>query len=301
MDFQPKHTRFRAYQLVSRGSSFSYWDGTNFCLGEARFNAENQASIVHEMRTCNKQTIDTLYISSWDVDHCNPTELSFILSKLQPSTIYYPWYDPDRNTASQTESKRMIDNYKGPPPSNKFNGLGLKEGSPWAYEDVFFIQPKSETANNNSLIALFRQGNIGVLSVGDIESEAVSIQLASNAIMNAEVDVLILSHHGSCRNFNTTELIRALKPHVCLALVDRDNQYGHPDQVVCQRASENSWYCSTKDGDVIIETTNGFSTHKTFTVWNYIAGGKELKDMKSFMSKRGLRHHDEVLKSVNWH
>ncbi len=45
MEILAKHTRFRAYQLKSKGSSFSYWGGARFVLGEARYNDDNKNSI----------------------------------------------------------------------------------------------------------------------------------------------------------------------------------------------------------------------------------------------------------------
>ncbi|GAB3382102.1 hypothetical protein GCM10027514_21940 [Azotobacter armeniacus] len=42
-----KITRFRAYQLESAGSSFSYFNGTTFTLLEARYNEVNEESIIN--------------------------------------------------------------------------------------------------------------------------------------------------------------------------------------------------------------------------------------------------------------
>lgn len=294
MNFQPKHTRFRAYQLVSKGASFSYWDGTNFTLGEARFNDENKASIYHELGVCGKTKIDTLYISSWEIDHCNPEELIQILTLFKPSQIYLPWYLPSPEVESQIISKRLIDQYIGPPVPLKVNGHGLPVATPWAYADSFCLQDQYEKSNDNSLVVLFHSGNIGVLSVGDIESGEISSRFLTYPMLQEEVDIFLLSHHGSSIDFNTVEFIKALNPHVCLALVDRENQYGHPDPIVRQRANDHSFYFSTKDGDVIIETNAGFANHSTFTVYNYISNGQQLQTMKSFESKRGKRNKTHV-------
>lgn len=124
MDFKSVHTRFRAYQLGSIGSSFSYWDesSNHFWLGEARLNADNAKSIIHELKQCSKSSIDALYISSWDNDHCMADELEVILKILKPLRILYPGYDPDPEKENQVVSKKLIDQYLGPPKPTKYRG-----------------------------------------------------------------------------------------------------------------------------------------------------------------------------------
>lgn len=56
-----KKTRFRAYQLGDKGSSFSYSVDGNFTLIEARLNQTNDPSICDEMNIIVR-TILTPYI-----------------------------------------------------------------------------------------------------------------------------------------------------------------------------------------------------------------------------------------------
>ncbi len=288
MSFIPKHTRFRGYQLVSRGASFSYWDGENFTLGEARLTDENVHSIIHELSICGKDTIDTLYISSWEEDHCHPDELWEILTIYHPRTIYLPRVGPDPTNAGQVRSLKIIEEFKGPPEPQVYTTLNIPNAVPWAYCDVFCGLPESANSNDNSLPVLFHTGNIGVLSVGDLESAELSQLVSAMPMLNEQVDVYILSHHGSSPSFNTRDLIQAITPSVCIALVDRDNQYGHPDPVVQQRANDLSYYYSTKDGDVVIETA-AESNHGNFKLFNYTKNGNKLDSIKEFTSKRMLR------------
>ncbi len=287
MEFKHIHTRFRAYQLGSKGSSFSYWDSNtnSFWLCEARYNDDNITSIQDELRQCNKTKIDNLYISSWDTDHCQSSELSNILKIHKPTKIYYPRHYPDPEKQNQIDSKKLIDTYIGPPIPFKSDctNLASKEAIDWQYTDVFYLQKLTGKVNDDSFIFLFRSGNFSVLSLGDLESEILSKEI-SNIKVFKETDILILPHHGSSRDFTTVELLQTINPKVCIALVDRENQYGHPDATVYQRVYENSWYYSTKDGDVIIES-NG-AEHAFFTVYNYISNGKQLKTVKNFSGKR---------------
>jgi len=74
-----KCTRFRAYQLGNAGSSFSYFDGNNFTLIEARLTDLSRTYLEWELRNCGRTQIYGLHITSWDVDHCAKKELEIIL------------------------------------------------------------------------------------------------------------------------------------------------------------------------------------------------------------------------------
>jgi len=112
-----------------------------------------------------------------------------------------------------------------------------------------------------------------------------------------EVDVLILPHHGSSKDFTTSEFLKALNPTVCIALVDRENQYGHPDATVCQRVNADSWYYSTKDGDVIIETSG--DDNKNYTVYDYITGGENRKSVREFESKKVVEYRKSLGRAID--
>ena len=298
MPFRRIHTRFRAYQLSTKGSSFSYWDASTnqFVLGEARYNDDNIASITHELRQCGKTSINQLYISSWDKDHCTSSELEIILKGLKPTQIIYPGYIPDPSKQNQLDSFSLIRDYQGATAkrAGKYEGPSTQA---WGYTNFAYLQgiENYELSNDKSVIHMWRSGNISVLSLGDVESAELSDKISQNERMK-EVDVLILPHHGSSPDFTTVELLKALNPKLCLALVDRQNQYGHPNPTVYSRVNDHSKYISTKDGDIIIETDGDLND--TFIVYNYIANGDECKEVLSFMSKKGKIYHNQII--GNW-
>lgn len=237
-----------------------------------------------------KKTIDHLYISSWDQDYCSAAELEAILKDLKPSQILYPGYLPNREKANQVDSMSLIDKYLGPPTPKKYKGnyIGWQAQS-WGYSNFTYSHGlKFDNPNDNSVIHMWRTGNFNVLSLGDLESSELVSKLTDNDFLK-EVDVLILPHHGSSKEFTTKELLEALAPRLCLALVDRNNQYGHPDPTVEQRAREHSRYISTKDGDIIIETTGSYNTN--FKVYNYISSGNKLESIEGFESKKYVKYY----------
>src|SRR5207245_2484665 len=87
-------TRFRAYQLGCAGSSFSYFANGRFTLIEARLNDTNKDSVIQEMALCGVEIAHCLHITSWDSDHCSPSELPLVLQTLLPEKIECPGYEP---------------------------------------------------------------------------------------------------------------------------------------------------------------------------------------------------------------
>ena len=69
MTIKSINTRFRAYQMDTAGSSFSYFADGKFVLIEARYCEANKPSIHREMEICGVNELSTLHITSWDQDH----------------------------------------------------------------------------------------------------------------------------------------------------------------------------------------------------------------------------------------
>lgn len=292
MELLSKPTRFRAYQLGTEGSSFSYYDGKIFTLIEARLTDTNLKSLVEELKKCGRNSIDTLHITSWDVDHCRPNELKIILSNLKPSTIEYPGYLPASDSGK--ESKQIINNYTIPN-TNIYKKCvdptyirGLDEAGAFGYKHVLY-NPRDiyEDNNNNSIVKLFRSGSFTVASLGDVFAKEIQETLMSCSYFTKEVDVMILAHHGADNGFTTSEFLKAVKPSVCVVSSDYDDKYGHPKPVVkdCVIANGGYFY-TTKTGDVIIQSYGDHS--KTYNVANYIADSTELKSAQNIYCKRYL-------------
>ena len=103
------YTRFRAYQLPNKGSSFSLRVDNHFTLIEARYNELNKEHIKWELGLLRRSDIDALHITSWDDDHCNYSELQTILRFLRPKRIEYPSETP--TTMNGMRALVAIENY----------------------------------------------------------------------------------------------------------------------------------------------------------------------------------------------
>lgn len=295
---QSKLTRFRAYQLGNEGSSFSYFDGGRFFLIEGRLNDVNDRTLDQELAICSRLSgksvrIDVLHITSWDEDHCAPGELRRMLNKYRPLQIETPGYSPSTDCGRQ--SARIIQEYQHNctqtqqtvaviEVSPKFIS-GLSNGEPNAYNNIIFHPNEIfESSNNNSTIKLFRSGSFSVLSLGDVESEDISIAIA-NSSLAAEVDVMILAHHGAHNGFTSRNLLRSLVPTVAICSSNYDNQYEHPKPEITNLLFEHGIdLYTTKTGDCIVRSIYDHSGG--YQVINLRADSSEISSTKTFKSKR---------------
>lgn len=281
-----KFTRFRAYQLGTKGSSFSYAVDDTFTLIEARYNETNKPNIAYEMKKAGCDRITTLHITSWDNDHCNPNELEAILKELRPFNIEYPWYEPDTDSGKQSLS--LIKNYikatssSGIPVSPAFIN-GLEAGTPQKYTAILYNPKKNaSTHNDNSIVKLFRLGRFTVLSLGDCESAEIANDIMGCSIAKSETDVMILAHHGADNGFTTDEFIKAIKPKVAVCSSNYDNEYEHPRPAIREKFHKlNIPLYTTKTGDILV--TCGEDNQAM--VYNFIAGNEVLNSKKSFTPK----------------
>ena len=283
-----KKTRFRAYQLGEKGSSFSYSVDNHFTLIEGRYNEVNKANVLYEMNCAGATRVSCLHITSWDVDHCLEAEWRSILSELRPLRIEYPGYEPDSDCGKAC--KKMIQNYcvrntvssKAVTPGY-INGLTA--GQNRQYNDILYNPTEGHTSHNdNSIVKLFRQGRFTLLSLGDCENSEIAQTIEGCSIASTEVDVMILAHHGADNGFTTVEFVNKINPKVAICSSNYDNQFEHPRQEV-----RNILYhheptiplYTTKTGDVVITCNEDNIVH----VYNLISNNTTISSQMAFSPK----------------
>ena len=189
-------TRFRAYQLGTEGSSFSYCHDGDFTLIEARLTKTNVNHVFSELQNFANGNLDTLHITSWDKDHCDPEQLEIIITHLRPSIIEYPGYPP--HTDSAKKSLTVIKQYErlnGKAISYTPQYISLLENakSMTRYNIIYWPRKISLNSNDNSTAKLFRSGHFTVLSLGDIDSKEIAEKIIGGDIICNEVDVMCIS------------------------------------------------------------------------------------------------------------
>lgn len=280
------YTRFRSYQLPNPGSSFSYSVNKKFTLIEARYNSTNAPHIHWELNNLGIQYIETLHITSWDKDHCNFNELCTILQKLLPTNIEYPSETP--TTDNGVKSLKAIQEYvRGHNYARAIcktpHSVKYEEKLPLRGIDLFYNPyVNGAKSNDNSLVKLFRVGSFQVLSLGDCEDGEIAKRLMNDSILQNEIDIMILAHHGADNGFTTTEFLKAIKPKVCVCSSDYGNEYDHPRDVIRARCNAlDIPLFTTKRGDIIAQTIDP----KHFKVSNYVSNNEAKDSVRTFNNR----------------
>jgi competence protein ComEC len=287
-------TRFRSYQLGIAGSSFSYFANSWFTLIEAMATDLSKPQLLAELKACNKQTIDTLHVTSWDQDHCSASALEWILTELTPSLVETPGYTP--HTDSGAACAKLIHDYR-----NRWTAKGRKvnvrsidpsyikslgPAQALGYKEILY-HPKElrEKPNDNSTIKFFRSGAFNVLSLGDVEDPAIAAMLKRCKTLCREIDVLILPHHGADNGFTTKNLLQTLSPTLAICSSNYGNQFDHPRQAIRDLLYQQAVpLFTTKTGDVVIQSIGGHTVD--YHVANLIADSTEISSTRKFRSRK---------------
>ena len=282
-------TRFRAYQLGSAGSLFSYYKPGEFTLIEARLPKAGLSVIVKEMLNCGTGTLNTLHISSWDTDHCNYDDLLDILNQLRPNRIEVPSYEPTSEMGKL--SKNTLEGYVDIHGRHltyldeSFMDM-LDRADRWGIDHVFYRSAyHSQNHNDMSLIKLFRSQGFNVASFGDCESREISDRISfDGSILCSEMDVMILAHHGANNGFTNIDFLRKTAPTFAICTSNYDNQFEHPKIEVRQMLHDlRIPLFTTKTGDVIVYQQSGVPEGYVF---NLISDNEKLSSKYRFTPKR---------------
>ena len=124
--------------------------------------------------------------------------------------------------------------------------MWLRSGNELNIEKDLKIQilwPKEEQIsenilNNNSIVAKLSYKNLSMLFTGDIEEIAekqILREYKNSNILNSTI--LKVGHHGS-KTSSTQEFLEAVNPQIALIGVGKNNNFGHPNDVVLERLAD---------------------------------------------------------------
>lgn len=290
------HTRFRAYQLGTSGSSFSYYAGGHFTMIEGRLTDVSRPQVEREMENCGVEIADLLHITSWDADHCNKYELEELLNLTRPLKIECPGYNPIKDYGHGEDCLAMIAAYRDKRRNTSVVPEimhvtpayieGLDRASALAFRNIFYNPFHIvENANDNSTVKLFRKGSFNVLSLGDVESPLIGARLRRCRLLRNETDVMILAHHGADNGFTTKNFLAHIDPTIAVCSANYDNMFDHPRDEIRELLHEQGIQLkTTKTGDVVIRSVGDHTG--VFEVINLKADSTEVSSVGTFVSKK---------------
>ena len=304
-----KVTRFRAYQLGTAGSSFSYFADGAFTVLEARMTEMSGKMLAIEMDHCGVSSANALHITSWDSDHCLASELPALLALARPLTLELPGYAPYTDNAKMSleilrsyVDDRSRDNrtksYKHITPEY-ISGLGSAQSL--CFNDTIYnpLSIAPDCANDNSTVQLFRGGSFNVLSLGDVKSSNISARLSRCRILGRETDVMIVAHHGADNGFTTKSFLRHIEPRLAICSSDYANQYDHPRQEIRDLLFEQGIrLMTTKTGDVVVMSI-GDHTGQCLAI-NLITNSTDVSSEFYFTARKQklLSYNDDTLRQI---
>jgi competence protein ComEC len=284
-------TKFRAFQLDTAGSLFSFYKADYYTLIEARIPKAGIEAIIEDLKFHGKERIETLHITSWDTDHCSYGDLIQILNKLRPGVIEIPSYEPDSDTGKLC--KKTIEGYDDIHQKYKPNVKiiskdyisKLPNATSFHTNDVVYHSHyDSDNKNDMSLIRLFRSNGFNVLSLGDCESQDIANYLLRTGFITTEVDLLILPHHGADNGFITGDFLDKVKPKLAVCSSNTGNQYDHPrPNIRALFSNRNIPLMTTKRGDVIVLHEK---EKKQSIAINFIGDSETIERKEHFIPKR---------------
>jgi competence protein ComEC len=284
-------TKFRAFQLDSEGSLFSYFKPNQYFLIEARLPKGGLDVLREDLKYHGKTHVDVLHITSWDVDHCKYDDLVQILNHLRPNTIEIPSYLPESDTGKLC--RRTLIGYDDIHQQYKPNVKvmskeyisNLSNAQTGGSNNVVYHSTyDSDNKNDMSLIKLFRSEGFNVLSLGDCESQEIANYLLRAGFITSEVDVLILPHHGADNGFLTGDFLDKVKPRIAVCSSNTGNQYEHPKpNIRALLSTRNIPLMTTKRGDVIVLHEENTTSSRAL---NLIGNNEEKEADITFTPKR---------------
>jgi len=285
-------TKFRAFQLNTDGSLFSFYKPNLYTLIEARIPKDGIDILKVDLSLHGKEAIDLLHITSWDNDHCNYEDLIQILNHFRPAKIEIPDYIPDSDTGKLCLN--TINGYEAVHERYKPNVQKisqeyletLKQAPALGTNDVAYASKFNATKKNDmSLVRLFRSEGFNVFSLGDCECPSIGDRLTyPGSLLNTEVDILILPHHGADNGFITESFLDKIKPIIAVCSSNYGNQYDHPKQEIRDLLYKKQIpLYTTKTGDIWILHKKG---EDLSGIYNMKSDNTDVSSSATFRPKR---------------
>ena len=196
--------------------------------------------------------IDYIFISHFDQDHVGG--ILTILQELKVGRVII---------SKQGEDSENYQKFLKIVKENKIEVAIVKKGNRIKIEnDLYFdiLWPEDELIkenilNNNSTVMKMCYKDFSILFTGDIEeiAEKKILETYKGKEKQLATDILKVAHHGS-KTSTIEEFLNVIKPNMALIGVGKDNNFGHPSEVIINRLIDfgTKIYRTDTDGEISI-------------------------------------------------
>lgn len=246
-----------SYINVGQGSSVLIQLGDTSTLIDT--GKENQYKTVKSyLKKQNVKKINNLVITHPDSDHMGAADL--IVDNFKIGKYYTTKY---KSTTNESKELRISLNKKNIKTNYVTEGKTINIGS--GATCTVLSPEKGKTYNDSnsaSVVLLVKYGSKKFLFLGDATS---SIENRITKDYNVNVDVLMVSHHGS-DTASGAAFLKEASPEYSIISVGANNSYGHPDKNVMNRLKtySDNILRTDKNGTILI-TSNGKNLKASYT------------------------------------
>ncbi|MDQ5954258.1 MAG: Lactamase protein [Patescibacteria group bacterium] len=169
------------------------------------------------------KSIDAIIITNPDLDH-----IGGFLDVLKVYKVGKVYEAGTWNESKTYENLKNKIKEKNIPTSLAKKGMRINLGGGAVLDILFPDRDVSTwTTNDGSVVAKLSYGETSVMLTGDATSETEKLILGNNTILDLDIDILKIAHHGS-RTSTSDIFVEAVSPEYALISSDGGKKYGHP-------------------------------------------------------------------------
>lgn len=235
--FKDLNTYKESHLYIGQGDcTLISFRGKNYLIDTGGARQENKTAekfLFPTLKVRGLSKIDGIFISHFDEDHAG--NLNKILKKYRVENIFINHFPEDPEILGKAE---------------KFSNIVmLKKGDKVkilvdTVAEVLSDSENSEEENDNSMVLLINHRGFKTLFTGDISKNV-------EGIINRDIDILKVAHHGS-KTSTSKEFLENTSPKFALISAGVNNSYGHPHEEVLQNLEKHGiiYYVTARDGQV---------------------------------------------------
>ena len=180
-----------------------------------------KAEVVPYLVSKGINKIDSILVSHYDKDHADG--VVSVMQSMDVGEIFIPDYLPNNDLRDIIESEAKANNITV--------NIISEEGNISLAKNLvcqILMCENDLSANDNSLVAKVKYGEVSILFPGDITV------FAEDRLADTKADILKVAHHGSASSTGES-FLRSTDPLYSIISVGADNNYGHPAPSVIDR------------------------------------------------------------------
>lgn len=242
---------------VGQGDSILISSNGRYAIIDFANDKEGTEQLMGALRKYGVKELDCMLISHFDSDHIGGADE--VIERLKVNSIVMPQLLSDGAKLPAEELQRAVER-------TDIAAYEAKVGTVVNIGDfeitVAAYYKDRDNSNDRSLVIMAKIGDKKFLFTGDI-SQSVEERLIQDGY-NLDCDVYKVAHHGS-KYSSSSRFLKHISPQISVISCGKNNNYGHPSDLVLERLQEVSSraYRTDECGDITVYVNEGRLQVKT--------------------------------------